>query len=204
MRFRPAAPARGNTWRARLEKPETRRPERSSGCAALKSLRMPWKERLARGVSEILLVDDSAGDIRLMQEAFREAGCTARLNVARNGLQALAYLRKEAPFQTSERPALILLDLNLPGASGSELLAEIKKERSLRQIPVIVLSTSADAGQIAAAYDLHANCYITKPATLESLVDVVRVLEAFWLGTVALAPPDVSSRPLMLACRKSA
>jgi len=165
---------------------------------------MPFKKGVARVAPEILLVDDNAGDIRLMQEAFGEAVCSARLHVARNGQQALAYLRRESPYQASARPAFILLDLNLPGLSGAELLAEIKKERGLRQIPVIVLSTSADAGHISKAYDLHANCYITKPANLESLVELVRVLEAFWLGTVALAAPEVNSRPRILACRKSA
>ena len=166
------------------------------------SFGMPLKKRGPRGAVEILLVEDNAGDIRLMQEAFREAGCFAKLNVARNGPQALAFLRRENPYQASPRPAFILLDLNLPGANGLELLAEIKKERGLRQIPVIVLSTSTRAEDIAKAYDLHANCYISKPADLESLVEVARIIEAFWLGTAAA--PDVSPRPRMLALRKYA
>jgi two-component system, chemotaxis family, response regulator Rcp1 len=153
--------------------------------------------------AEILVVENNDGDIRLLQEAFREAGCSVRVNFARNGQQALAFLRREGPFEASPRPAFILLDLNLPGASGSELLAEIKSQRALRQIPVIVLSTSTRAEDIAKAYTLGANCYISKPADLESLVEVARRIEAFWLGTAALTP-EVSSRPQLLASRKTA
>jgi two-component system, chemotaxis family, response regulator Rcp1 len=170
--------------------------------------------------AEILLVEDNPADVRLMQEAFREAGggCkpgdlpkvpgdVPKLSVARNGPQALAFLRREAPYQASPRPALILLDLNLPGADGSELLAEIKKDRGLRQIPVIVFSTSTRAEDIARAYDLHANCYISKPRDLESLVEAARSIEAFWLGMAAV--PDPTPRPSAdqgkpLASRKSA
>ena len=148
-------------------------------------------------------MENNDGDIRLLQEAFYEAGCSATLNVARNGPQALVFLRRERPYETSPRPAFILLDLNLPGASGSELLAEIKKERALRQIPVIVLSTSTRSEDIAQAYELGANCYISKPSDLESLVEVARMMEAFWLGTARLAT-EVSSRPRLLASRKSA
>ena len=89
-------------------------------------------------------------------------------------LEALAFLRREAPYKASPRPAFILLDLNLPGADGSELLAELKKDRALRQIPVIVLSTSTRSEDIERAYDLHANCYISKPRDLETLVEAVR------------------------------
>jgi chemotaxis family two-component system response regulator Rcp1 len=149
---------------------------------------MPSFQNVSRPPAEILLVEDNAGDIRLMQEAFREAGCSGRLYVARNGQQALAFLRRERLYEASPRPAIILLDLNLPGANGAEVLAQIKKERSLWQIPVIVLSTSSRAEDIARAYELHANCYVSKPADLESLVAVVRIIEAFWLETATLAP----------------
>lgn len=138
-----------------------------------------------------------------MQEAFWEAGCTAKLNVARNVPQALLFLRREPPYETYAQPAFILLDLNLPGAGGAELLTEIKKERALRQIPVIVLSTSTSSDDVARAYELGANCYISKPSDLESLVEIARMVEAFWLGTARLAQ-EVSSRPRLLASRKSA
>ena len=135
-----------------------------------------------------------------MQEAFREAGSFARLNVAHNAAQALAFLRRENPYQASPKPSLILLDLNLPGANGSELLAEIKSGRELRHIPVIVLSSSTRAEDIATAYNLHANCYISKPPDLESLIDLVHMIDAFWLGTAAI--PETSLRPRTLAARK--
>jgi CheY-like chemotaxis protein len=166
---------------------------------------MPFRKRAARTAAEILLVEDSRGDIRLMQEAFREARCSAKLSIAHNGPQALAFLRREDPYQSVSRPSLILLDLNLPGANGTELLAEIKSQRDLRQIPVIILSTSTEAADIARAYDLRANCYISKPGDLESLVDLVHMLEAFWLGTAAIAeenPRPWSFENKTLAARK--
>lgn len=163
---------------------------------------LPFKS-VSRKAAAILLVEDHAGDIRLMEEAFREAGCGGQLYVARNGQQALAFLRREKPYEASPRPAFILLDVNLPGANGTELLAEIKKERGLRQIPVIVLSTSARAEDIAKAYELHANCYVQKPATLESLVEVTRMIGGFWLETATLAA-DLSSPSRLQACQKTA
>jgi CheY-like chemotaxis protein len=161
---------------------------------------MPFKTGAQRHAAEVLLVEDNPADVRLMQEAFREAGGHVRLHVARNGLQALAFLQREAPYTASPRPALVLLDLNLPGADGSELLAEIKKDRALRQIPVIVLSTSTRSEDIARAYDLHANCYVSKPCDLASLVEAVRLIEAFWLRTAAFSSDKAKS----LASRKSA
>jgi two-component system, chemotaxis family, response regulator Rcp1 len=123
--------------------------------------------------------------------------------VARTSQQALAFLHREKPYEASPRPAFILLDVNLPGANGTELLAEIKQERGLRQIPVIVLSTSARSEDIAKAYELHANCYVSKPADLESLVKVTRMIGAFWLETATLAP-DLSSLARPLASQKTA
>jgi CheY-like chemotaxis protein len=181
----------GKNWRAGIEKSRPR--------GAL-LFRMPFQKRAARTAVEILLVEDSRGDIRLMQEAFREARCCARWSIAHNGRQALAYLRRESPYQAASRPSLILLDLNLPGANGGDLLAEIKNQRDLRQIPVIVLSTSTRAEDIAQAYDLHANCYVSKPGDLESLVDLIHMIEAFWLGTAALA--EAGARPRAFAARK--
>jgi two-component system, chemotaxis family, response regulator Rcp1 len=147
---------------------------------------MPTRKAASRKSAEILLVEDNPGDIRLMQEAFKEGGFASKLNVARDGEQAMAFLRQEGPYGKSARPSLILLDLNLPRKDGREVLAEIKKEKHLRHIPVLVLSTSTSTEDIRRAYDLHANCYIPKPADLETLVELGRVIEDFWLGKALL------------------
>jgi chemotaxis family two-component system response regulator Rcp1 len=136
--------------------------------------------------AEILLVEDNPGDVRLMQEALKEIGMGAHLHVARDGDEALAFLRREGRFQHAPRPSFVLLDLNLPRKNGPEVLAAIKQDQRLRQIPVLVLSTSTRAEDIAKAYDLHANCYIPKPVDLERLVEVGRQIEAFWLATALL------------------
>lgn len=135
---------------------------------------------------EILLVEDNPGDIRLIQEAFKESGFTNNLNIIRDGEEALAYLRQEGRYSKSPRPAFILLDLNLPRKDGREVLAEIKGEKGLRQIPVVILSTSTSAEDVRRAYDLHANCYISKPIELEKLMQLGRSLEEFWLTTAIL------------------
>jgi chemotaxis family two-component system response regulator Rcp1 len=147
----------------------------------------PAPKQTGRKSIEILLVEDNPGDIRLMQEAFQEGRLASRLNIARDGEQALAFLRREKPYESSPRPAVILLDLNLPRKDGREVLLEIKKEPSLRQIPVVVLSTSTRAADISAAYDLHANCYIPKPVDLDKLIEVGKIIEQFWLHTAILA-----------------
>lgn len=139
-----------------------------------------------RSTAEILLVEDNPGDIRLMQEAFKESGFLGRLNIARDGEQAMAYLRNAGPYEHSPRPAFILLDLNLPRMDGREVLAEIKKEDGLRQIPVVILSTSTSDADINMAYDLHANCYIAKPVDLEKLMQVGKMIEEFWFSTAIL------------------
>ncbi len=143
------------------------------------------KDRIEPEV-QILLVEDNPGDIRLVKEAFKESGLCGVLSIVRDGEQALAFLRQEGVYRKSPRPTLVLLDLNLPRKSGRELLAEIKQDEGLRQIPVIVLSTSTSAEDIAKAYDLHANCYVVKPADLDRLVQFVDELKAFWLGTAEL------------------
>jgi CheY-like chemotaxis protein len=135
---------------------------------------------------EILLVEDNPGDIRLLQEAFREAGFAGRLNVTRDGEEAMAFLRREGVYSECPRPGFILLDLNLPRKNGREVLAEIKSETDLRQIPVVILSTSTNAEDVRAAYDLHANCYIPKPAELQCLVKLGRMIEDFWFSTAVL------------------
>jgi chemotaxis family two-component system response regulator Rcp1 len=135
---------------------------------------------------EILLVEDNPGDIRLLQEAFKEGGLMCRLNITRDGEQAMAYLRNEGPYAQSPRPRLILLDLNMPRMDGRELLAEIKSERKFSRIPVMILSTSTDQEDIQRAYDLHANCYVPKPSDLDSLVQLSKVIERFWLNAALL------------------
>lgn len=135
---------------------------------------------------EILLVEDNPGDIRLIQEAFKESGFASHLNITRDGEQALAYLRQKGEYADCPRPSFIILDLNLPRKDGREVLAEIKKDKALRQIPVVILSTSTSTEDVLRAYDLHANCYVPKPLDIERLVQLGRSLEEFWLSTVIL------------------
>lgn len=135
---------------------------------------------------EILLVEDSPGDVRLTQEALREAQVDNRLHVVRDGEAALQFLRREPPFAGAPRPDLILLDLNLPRKDGREVLREVKSDPSLRRIPVIVLTTSQAEDDVVTVYDLSANCLICKPVDFERFLEVVRTLEDFWLATVKL------------------
>jgi two-component system, chemotaxis family, response regulator Rcp1 len=135
---------------------------------------------------EVLLVEDNPGDIRLIQEAFKEGEVYSHLNITRDGEQAMAYLRQEGTYSRSPRPAFILLDLNLPRKDGREVLEEIKSDKGLRQIPVVILSTSTNAEDVRRAYDLHANCYVPKPLDVDQLVHLGRSLEEFWLSTVLL------------------
>jgi CheY-like chemotaxis protein len=135
---------------------------------------------------EILLVEDNPGDVRLTIEALKEGKVRNNLNVARDGVEAVAFLRREGPYANAVRPDLILLDLNLPRKDGREVLAEIKEDASLRRIPVVVLTTSKAEEDILRTYDLHANCYITKPVDLEQFIQVVRSIDDFWLSIVRL------------------
>ncbi len=135
---------------------------------------------------EILLVEDNPGDIRLIVEVLKEGKISNHLNVVEDGEEALAYLRREGSYQDSIMPDIILLDLNLPKINGTEVLAEIKNDPLLKHIPVIILTTSEAEQDIAKAYDLHANCYITKPVDLEQFLTVVRSIENFWLTIVKL------------------
>ncbi|MBC8449689.1 MAG: response regulator [Chloroflexi bacterium] len=137
---------------------------------------------------EILLVEDNLGDVRLTVEALKESRMYNTLNAVRDGVEALAFLRREGDYAHVSRPGLILLDLNLPRKDGRQVLAEIKGDPSLRRIPVVILTTSEAAQDIVEAYDLRANCYITKPIDLEQFMAVVRSIEDFWLTTVSL--PD--------------
>ncbi len=135
---------------------------------------------------EILLVEDSPGDVRLTTEFLKEAAIANHVQVAGDGIEALRLLRREGTYVAAPRPDLILLDLNLPRKDGREVLAEIKADRHLRQIPVVVLTTSGAEQDVSVSYDLHANCFITKPLSLQQFIAVVKSIENFWLKVVRL------------------
>jgi CheY-like chemotaxis protein len=137
---------------------------------------------------EILLVEDNPGDVRLTEEALKEGKVINRLNVVPDGVEAIAYLRKTGDYASAATPDLMLLDLNLPKKDGREVLAEVKEDPDLRKIPVVVLTTSRDEQDILKSYDLHANCYITKPVDFAQFIRVVRAIEDFWLSVVKLPP----------------
>jgi chemotaxis family two-component system response regulator Rcp1 len=134
----------------------------------------------------ILLVEDNAGDVRLTREALHEGKVANRLIVAADGIEALAILRRAGIHADAPRPDLILLDLNLPKKDGREVLAEIKQDPELRRIPVVVLTTSKAEEDILRTYNLHANCYITKPVDFDKFVSVVKTIDEFWLTVVRL------------------
>jgi len=144
-----------------------------------------YSDGLCRSV-EILLVEDNPGDVRLTQEALKDNKVHNNLHIVGDGVEALAFLRREGQYAGSPRPDLILLDLNLPRKDGREVLAEIKTDLQLRRIPVVVLTTSKAEEDILRAYDLSANCYITKPVDFEQFIHVVRSIEDFWLAMVKL------------------
>ncbi|MGO9232087.1 MAG: response regulator [Bryobacteraceae bacterium] len=135
---------------------------------------------------EVLLVEDNPGDVRLTMEAMRESKVLVNLSVAPDGEEALAFLRKEGTHQGAPRPDLILLDLNLPKKDGREVLAEIKVDVDLRRIPVVVLTTSRAEEDILRTYNLHANCFITKPVDLDQFLTVVGSIGEFWFSVVRL------------------
>jgi two-component system, chemotaxis family, response regulator Rcp1 len=137
---------------------------------------------------EILLVEDNPGDVRLTREALREGKVRNNLAVAVDGVEAIAYLRKAGEYVNAVRPDLILLDLNLPRKDGREVLEEIKADPALRHIPVVVLTSSQAEEDIVRAYDLHANCYVTKPVDLDQFIRVVESIEDFWFTIVKLPP----------------
>jgi CheY-like chemotaxis protein len=140
------------------------------------------------GSVEILLVEDNPGDVRLTQEALKSDRLWNTLQVVRDGVEAMAYLRREGEFRGAVRPDLILLDLNLPRKDGREVLAEIKADDDLKLIPVVVLTTSQAEEDILKAYGSHANCYITKPVDLAKFMAVVKSIEHFWFAIVRLPP----------------
>ena len=137
---------------------------------------------------EVLLVEDNAGDVRLTLEAMKEGKVINNLSIASDGVEAMAFLRKEGRYKEAVRPDIILLDLNLPRKDGREVLAEIKADPSLRLIPVVVLTTSQADEDILRTYNLHANCYVTKPVDLEQFINVVKSINDFWFSVVKLPP----------------
>jgi two-component system, chemotaxis family, response regulator Rcp1 len=138
------------------------------------------------GPIEVLLVEDSPGDVRLTKEAIKDAKVHVKLHVVADGAQAMAFLARDGEYAGVPRPDLILLDLNLPKKDGREVLEEIKKSPTLKSIPVVVLTTSSSEVDVMQSYMLHANCYITKPVGLEGFLKVVQSIDNFWLSVVKL------------------
>jgi CheY-like chemotaxis protein len=137
---------------------------------------------------EILLVEDNPGDVELTREVLQDAKVRNRLHVVTDGVQALAFLRREGSYAQFCTPDLILLDLNLPRKDGREVLAEIKADPLLRRIPVVVLTTSEAEQDVLETYELHASCYVTKPVDLHQFIQVVKSIQEFWLTVVKLPP----------------
>jgi len=138
---------------------------------------------------EILLVEDNPGDVRLTKEALKDAKVRNNLRVAMDGVEALAFLRKQGKHAAAPRPDLILLDLNLPKKNGREVLEEIKQDSALQHIPVVILTTSQAEQDVLESYRLRANAYVTKPVDLEQFLKVVGSIEEFWLEIVKLSHP---------------
>ncbi|MGD0488905.1 MAG: response regulator [Syntrophorhabdales bacterium] len=137
---------------------------------------------------EILLVEDNPGDVGLTRETLKDSKLLNHISVVEDGVEAMAFLRLEGKYAKATRPDLILLDLNLPKKDGREVLAEIKTDEQLRRIPVVILTTSSAEQDILEMYDLHANCFITKPVNLDQFTTVVKAIEEFWFTIVKLPP----------------
>jgi two-component system response regulator len=137
---------------------------------------------------DILLVEDNPGDVDLAREGLESSKMRVTLNVAGDGAEAMAFLRRTGKHAKAPRPDLVLLDLNLPKKDGREVLAEIKSDEDLKRIPVVILTTSKDEEDVLKTYNLHANCYITKPIDLHQFIKVVKSIEDFWLTIVKLPP----------------
>jgi chemotaxis family two-component system response regulator Rcp1 len=135
---------------------------------------------------QVLLVEDSPGDVRLTQEAFRDANMAIKLHVATDGVEAMAFLRREGPHASAPRPDLILLDLNLPKMDGRQVLALVKEDADLKTIPTVILTTSEAEVDIVKSYQLQANCYLSKPVQLDEFEGLVRSINDFWLTRVKL------------------
>lgn len=144
--------------------------------------------RAAARPVEVLLVEDNPGDVRLTREALRDGKVSNNLSVVQDGVEAMRFLRREGPYADAPRPDVVLLDLNLPKKDGRQVLQEIKGDEALRTIPVVILTSSEAERDIAGAYALQANCYITKPVDLDQFITVVRSIEDFWFSIVKLPP----------------
>jgi chemotaxis family two-component system response regulator Rcp1 len=142
------------------------------------------------GPIEILLVEDNPGDVRLTIEALKEGKVANQINVAVDGIDAMAFLRREGKYAHAPKPDLILLDLNLPKKNGREVLAEIKVDQHLKCIPVVILTSSQAERDIVMTYNLHANCYIKKPVDFDQFINVVKSIEDFWFNVVRLPPKE--------------
>jgi len=140
------------------------------------------------GPIEILLVEDNPGDVRLTREALKEGKVYSNLHTVKDGVEAMEFLRRQGRFKDAPRPDIILLDLNLPRKDGREVLEEIKSDNELKRIPVVVLTTSKAEEDVLRTYNLHANCYVTKPVDLEKFMVVVKSIDVFWLTVVTLPP----------------
>jgi CheY-like chemotaxis protein len=139
-------------------------------------------------LADILLVEDNPGDVRLAKEALKESKLLNKLYAVGDGIEAMAFLRQEGEYSDVPRPDLVLLDLNLPGKDGREVLAEIKADETLKRIPVVVLTVSRAEEDVLKSYNLHANCYISKPFDMEQFIRVVKSIEDFWFSIVKLPP----------------
>ena len=150
-------------------------------------------EKIGRPI-EILLVEDNPGDVRLTKEALKDGKVLNKLHVVNDGVEAMAFLRREGKYANAVRPDLVLLDLNLPKKDGKEVLVEIKSDSDLKRIPVVILTVSKLEEDIIKTYDLHANCYIIKPIDLDRFIEVVRAIEDFWLAIVRLPLRDLKRK----------
>ena len=151
---------------------------------------MTLTQLMDNSLLQVLLVEDNPGDVRLTEEAFKDAKVQLEMHVAVDGVEAMEFLHREGKFAESPRPDLILLDLNLPRKDGRDVLAEVKGDPSLMTIPVVILTTSASDVDIESSYMLHANCYISKPVDMEGFLTVVKSIDDFWLTVVKLPPKD--------------
>jgi CheY-like chemotaxis protein len=147
---------------------------------------MTYSSHSQSALIEVLLVEDSPGDVRLTREALKDAKMHINLSVVSDGAEAMAFLRREKQHLTAPRPDLILLDLNLPKKDGRDVLKEIKESEDMKSIPVVILTTSASPLDVEQSYKLHANCYITKPVNLQGFIKVVQSIDSFWLSIVKL------------------
>jgi CheY-like chemotaxis protein len=145
------------------------------------------KKGEARTPLEILLIEDNPGDVRLIKEGLKKANVNGRLSVVEDGVEAMDFLNRRGRHSAAPRPDLILLDLNLPKKDGREVLADIKADEDLRKIPVVVLTSSKAEQDVTHSYDLHANCYVTKPVDLDQFLDVVKHISEFWLNVTRLS-----------------